>query len=116
MEASEHVVFQVPNDHTRVTHLIENIEHQDADLRAAIAQIRTDSGGTRDDFEKSVSLLLLVDPYVKTPANKPKVTFEISSAGATKYGRGKTSGVDLRWHKREEFSKLSHEAKNELRA
>ena len=115
VEASEHVVFQVPNDHTRVTYLIENIEHQDADLRAAIAQIRTNSGGTRDDFEKSVSLLLPVDPYIKTPANKPKVTFEISSAGGTKYGRGKGSGVDLRWHKREEFFKLSDKAKNELR-
>ena len=88
MDASEHVGFQVPNDHTRVTYLIENIKHQDAYLRTAIVQIRTNSGGTRDDFEKSVSLLLPVDPYVKTPANKPNVTFEISSTGATKYGRG----------------------------
>ena len=116
VEAAEHVNFQVPNEHTRVTYIIDNIEHQDADLRAAIAQVRTDARGTRSDFEKSVAILLPVDPFVKTAANKPKVSFEVSSTSATKFGRGKSTGVDLRWHKPEEFSKLSSDAKKELRA
>ena len=116
MEAAHHVQFQVPDEHTRVGYLLDNIEHQDADLRAAIAQIRTNAQGTRDDFETSVAILLPVDPFTKAPANKSKVSFEISSTQATKYGRGKESGVDLRWHKRDEFANLSPKAKDELRA
>ena len=113
-EAALHVQFQVPDERTRVGYLIDNIEHQNADLRAAIAQVRTNSSGTRNDFEKSVSILLPVDPYVKTPANK-KVSFEVSSVGATKFGRGKKTGVDLRWMKKEEFAALSKDEKSELR-
>ena len=116
VEASQHVQYQVPDEHTRVGYLLDNIEHQDADLRAAIAQIRTNAQGTRDDFEQSVAILLPVDPFTKAPAHKPKVSFEISSTGATKFGRGKETGVDLRWHKREEFSNLTSASKNELRA
>ena len=63
-----------------------------------------------------MAILLPVDPFTKAPANKAKVSFDISSTGATKFGRGTSTGVDLRWHKREEFSKLTSAAKNELRA
>ena len=112
VEAAQHVQFQVPDEHTRVGYLLDNIEHQDADLRAAIAQIRTNAQTTRDDFEKSVAIILLVDPFIKAPANKSKVSFEISSTQADKYGRGKDSEVDLSWHKRDEFANLSPEAKN----
>lgn len=41
VEAAQHVSHQVPNGHTRVGYLIDNIEHSDADLQAAIAQVRT---------------------------------------------------------------------------
>ena len=115
VEAAQNVQFQVPDEHTRVGYLLDNIEHQDADLRASIAQIRTNSQGTRNDFEKSVSILLPVDPFAKNTANKPKVSFEISSAQGTKFGRGSKTNVDLRWHKRDEFANLSSEAKDELR-
>ena len=65
VEAAQHVSHQVPNGHTRVGYLIDNIEHSDADLRAAIAQVRTNSQGARDDFEKAVAILLPVDPFWK---------------------------------------------------
>ena len=53
-----HVQFQVPDERTRVAYLIDNIEHQDANLRASNAQIRTNSSRSRNDFEKLVSILL----------------------------------------------------------
>ena len=80
VEAAQNVQFQVPDEHTRVGYFLDNIEHQDADLRASIAQISTNAQGTRNDFEKSVSILLPVDPFAKNTANKPKVSFEISCA------------------------------------
>ena len=83
-------------------YLLDNIKHQNTDLRAAIAQIRANSSGTRHDFEKYVSTLLPVDHYVKTPANK-KVKFEVSLVGATKFGQDKRTEVDLWWYKKKNF-------------
>ena len=97
-EVALHVPFQVSGERTRVGYLLDNIKHQNTDLRTAIAQIRTNSSSTRNDFDKSVSILLPVDPYIKTPDNK-KVSFEVSLVGATKFDRGKRTGVSLRWNK-----------------
>ena len=41
-EASLHVEFQLPNEHSRVGYLIDNIVNSDPDLRAAIAQVRVE--------------------------------------------------------------------------
>ena len=43
MEAAQKVQFQVPDEHTRVGYLLDNIEHQDADLHATIGQIFTNA-------------------------------------------------------------------------
>jgi len=64
-EASEYVEFQLPNVHSRVGYLIDNITHSDPDLRAAIANIRLKNGGMRDNFEDAVACLLPVCPYQK---------------------------------------------------
>ena len=116
VEAAQHVSHQVPNGHTRVGYLIDNIEHSDADLRAAIAQVRTNSQGARDDFEKAVAILLPVDPFLKNKANKNSNSFEISGVHANKFGRGKATNVDLRWYKKDEFVALSEAEKTEVRA
>ena len=39
-EASSHIDFQLPSEHTKVTYLIENIINNDFDLRTAIPSIR----------------------------------------------------------------------------
>ena len=50
-EASNHVQFWVPNEHTLVGYLIDNIKCSDAEFQAAIAKVRTDTGGdARDNF------------------------------------------------------------------
>ena len=46
-EASQHVTFQLPKDHTRVTYLLDNIETSDARLNAAIATIHQDDATKR---------------------------------------------------------------------
>mmetsp|Transcript_20463 Transcript_20463/g.19684 ORF Transcript_20463/g.19684 Transcript_20463/m.19684 type:complete len:93 (+) Transcript_20463:577-855(+) len=42
------------------------------------------------------------------------MSFDISSTEATKYGRGRSNHVDLRWHKKDEVSNLSGDDKKEL--
>ena len=68
VEASQHVKFQLPNEHTRVSNLIDVIENSDAALQAAVASIRQNSQGVRADFEKAAAVLLLVDPFIQSTA------------------------------------------------
>jgi hypothetical protein len=68
-EAQNHYDFQLPTAHTQVGYLLDNIENADADLHAAIANIRQNVNNTPSDFEKAVSVLLPVDPYVKQRGN-----------------------------------------------
>lgn len=107
---SQHVAYQLPNEHTYVGYLLDVIECNSPPLQAAIANIEDDKGdGTpvnprkRNDFELAVSYLLPKDPVAKRVAKSPnkRGVSEISDAttsnenGELKKGMGKT-GVHLR--------------------
>lgn len=112
---AENITLQIPNERSRVGYLIDNIEVADANVKAAIASIKLDDrpGGLRENFERSVALLVPVDP-VKTRPGKRTAEAEISSAGL-KISRGPKTGVDIRYYKAEEYKKLSKEEQDELR-
>ena len=114
VKESQHINFQVPNEHTQIGYLIDNLENSDAALEAAIASIRQDTNGSRNDFKRAFAILLPVDPYAKNAATKRTVSFEISPL-SSKNGRGKSTGVDLRWYSVEEYAKLSSDERSELR-
>ena len=42
--AAEHVVYQLPNAHSRVGYLLDAIQYNDAGLQAAVANIKTNQG------------------------------------------------------------------------
>ena len=109
-----HTNCQLPNEHTRVGYLLDDIEHPDAVLQAAIASVRQNHNNLRDDFEASVATLIPVDPFIKSNASKKPVSYEISGVTST-HGRGLKTGVDLRWYKPEDYRDLSTDAKRELR-
>ena len=95
--------FQLPNKHTRVINLNDGIENLDAALQVAVASIRQNSQGMRDDFKKAAAVLLSVDPFFKSTANKKTVNSQVSALGKSdSFGRGEQTGVDLRWHIPEE--------------
>ena len=121
---SQHVEYQLPNDHTRVGYVLDAIECDDAGLQAAMANILDDTGpeGKRNNFEAAVAYLLPKDPVVKKravtaqkrgAADISETTADVSAFG-TKAGIGKT-GVHLRYHQRAEYKALSDEQKDELR-
>ena len=64
-EAAEHITFQLPTEHTRIGYLINNIQNNDPDIRAAIASICINVNGIRENFETTVAFLLPVGPYLK---------------------------------------------------
>ena len=118
-QASTHVPHQLPDERKRVGFLLDAIESNDASLQAAMASIRADDTGTRQNFEAAVALILPQDPVAKRKKEKRKhpevdgVTAEISAVGG-KPATGK-SGVEYRYYTGEEYSKLNKEQKNELR-
>lgn len=129
VEAALHVTYQVPDETTRVRHLLEHIDTSDAQLQAAIASIRqnADVYGPRNDFEKAVALILPADPVArkKTSMGNKRPNGEISgvdgeAGGANvsslniKSGKGK-SGVEFRFYQGSEYNKLSPAQKDELR-
>ena len=114
-EAKLHVNFQLPTEHTRVQHLLDNITHPDPDLRAALGNIRLDQNGMRSDFESAVTHLLPVCPYAKSRANSNKHNPGANVSGVTLKGAGDSkTGVDLRWHSTKEYKKLTKDQKQEL--
>lgn len=124
-EASNHVDFQLPTEHTRVGYLIDNITNNDPDLRAGIANIRQNVNQTRSDFEASVSVLLQVDPYKKSRSKgnknkggQPGANVSGASAGSgndnsNNDGIGQT-GVVFKFHDGSEYLKLTPQQKKEL--
>lgn len=127
MEASaQHVEYQLPNEHSRVGYVLDAIESEDAGLRAAMANIESDTGpnGKRGDFEAAVAYLLPKDPVAKkrvqfSPSGKrnsaeiSEVKAEVSDFG-TKKGIGKT-GVHFCFYKQAEYLDLTKEQQDELR-
>lgn len=112
-EASLHVNFQLPTAHSRVGYLLDNITCQDADLRAALASIRVNTNNMRNDFDAAVAFLLPVCPYAKYKSNQRKNNPQAEIFDVTLKGKGKT-GVEFRWYKPDEYSKLTKAQKREL--
>ena len=96
--ASDHVNHQLPNEHTRVTHLLEAIENDDAALQAAIVSVEADVGtsaagvpGKRDDFELAAAHLLPKDPVAKKRVSQKRPVAELSDVS------GAPGGEKRRW-------------------
>ena len=103
------------SDPIRIRYMIDNITSIDPDLKAGIAQIRTNANGARSNFEAAVNILLPLDPY--KPTRKRIRTADVGSvtagAGKPNSGTGST-GVEIRYYKASEFKRLSSEQKREL--
>lgn len=121
------VPHQLPNERTRVIHLMDAIQCSDAPLQAAIAHIKSQSNdpdGIGNDFEEAAAYLLQFCPVSKkrkTSGNER--TYNVSSVTTEtrdepvkkrKVNKGKT-GVELRYYKPAEYRKLNSSQIEELR-
>ena len=134
-ECALHVPYQLPNQFTRVTNLLDGIQCEFAPLQAAMALVRNDRtvgppAGKMHDFEATASFIIPHDPVAKRrQEGKKRGSAEISDTSGNpdhnkpsasvsgvsgKPGRGKT-GVELRFYKRDEYRKLTPEQKMELK-
>ena len=111
-EAALHVKFQLPNERSRVGYLLDNITDNDPDMRAALASIRANINNMREDFEESTKFILPVCPYIKHRSKRGGNSAQIS--GILKGKQDSKTGVDFRWHTKEEYVKLTKEQRTEL--
>jgi hypothetical protein len=130
---ADYIDYQLPNQRTRVTYLLQAVQCNDAPLQAAMALVRADELGKMNDFEATAAYLLQYDPVAKKRAASGKkgdgydtvaaVSFtDDTKSGSTpkkgghlaKKGKGK-SGVEFRFYKVKEYRNLSAEQKDELR-
>lgn len=116
-EAKTHVDFQLPTEHTRVGYLLDNIQHTDGALVAALAQIRLNNNGMRSNFELAVAYLLPVCPYAKSRRGKDKKNPHAQISETVLKGKSQSkTGVDFRWYKPEEWRQLTIPQRKELHA
>ena len=111
--------YQLPNRLIHIRKLVHSIECSNPKLLATIAQVESDK--SMNDFEAIVSFILLSNPVTNnkaTTSNKSNggiisnTNAKISSASVG--GHDRSIGIDLRFHKREEYT-LSKESKITLR-
>ena len=130
-ECTQHVLYQLPNAQTRVTHFLDNIHCDNPPLQAAMALVRNDmkDNGTvlakMNDFDAAVSFIIPHNTVVSK--NNKRSLADISttngeasnsrgaqvSSSLVKPPKGKT-GVELRFYKTQEYRKLSKQQKEEL--
>ena len=112
LECSAHIQCAVPGPEKKVDYLIDSITCTDSTLQEAIGLIRVKTNKMREYFEAVSSSLIEVDLYRRTSCSVGR-NADVSSIDF-KAGHG-SSGVDLRWHSKEDCVKLSLEQKDELR-
>ena len=121
---AEHINCQMPDQRSRVQYLLENIQAEDSNVKAALSSIRLDDtpNGMRNNFESAAAFLLPTDPVEKKKSKNKRPIADVSSAnadappkklGVHKKGTGKT-GVQFRYYKPSEFKKLTKEQVDEL--
>jgi hypothetical protein len=116
-EAAEHVDYQLPNEHTRVTYLLKSIEDcKDAKVQAAASAIDQDDNGMRADFEKAAAKLLPTCPVKRRGKTAKRPGADIASIDPKIDGKCPKTGVELRWYPRKEFLALNDEQKDALKA
>ena len=122
---ADHIQCVIPDECSRVGHLLENISGDHPKIMAAMAEIRLDNNpnGMRNDFEKSVVYFLpIADPTNKEGwrggckhqhGQISQVIANLSVTKGERIGRG-TSGVQYRFHSRVEYLKLSDEERSDF--
>jgi hypothetical protein len=116
-EAGEHVPAELPNDCTCVSYLLDTLKTENPKMLVGTAAVEQDELGKCIHFENTVTFLLPFDPVVAKNAKAKGLGVNVLGTAADKPIIGATvgkTGVELRWHEPQKFSKLTKEQKFEL--
>ena len=113
--AAQFIQYDVPNERVRVSRFIKSIVTKDPNIVAALTHIQG-TPAQRDDFETAVDFLLLTAPnHGNSNSNNHRISATRNGKSkGDKHGVGPETGVELRYHNKREYNKLSSEQKKEL--
>ena len=108
-EASEHVAFQMPNERTRVTYVLDSIKSKDPEVLSGVAAVRRDDPGMRDSFEPMAAFLGPTCPVTRASASSKRANANVSGLDTGSLPQKGSPGVELRWYPNNEFKALTDE-------
>ena len=120
VEAQDHVAVQIPDGRTRVTNLMDSFDTQIPEMLVALSSVRQDELNKRINFEAAAAFLIQSCTVTAKQAKKkegvtwgPNVSGTQAGITPTKPTMG-TTGVPLRYYKKEDFDKLTTPQKREV--
>lgn len=116
VRALQFVSYEVPNGHTQVSCLIKSITSKDGAMLASITHIQG-TATMRGDFESAADFLLLNALTPKEIERSYWVSAIALEADAGKMKKNSgigQAGVELRYHSKSEYAKLSGPQRKEL--
>ena len=128
-QCAQNITVHLTNEFSRAGYLLDAIECPEPQLQAALAQVRQDKTpitGLRNNLKNTVAHLMTSDPVARkrskttrtgtlSSVKGDKPTTEANAAAfGDKSGKGSKTGVDLRYHTKEEYKTLTAAQKSEL--
>ncbi len=117
IEAGEHVPTKLPGDCQRVSYFLDLLKMDNPKMLAGTAAIEQDELEKRVRFDSSVAFLLQFDPIVAKKLKAMGLEMNVLATSGETTPSGVTlgkSGVELRWHEPQKYSKLSKEQNAKL--
>ena len=120
LRANDHIDYAIPTESQRVERLLKSLQTTEPAIISGITTVRgsTDQEtGLYTDFERAADFILRIAPKSKSGGrdhNISGVQQDYDDVEKT-ISRGPKTGVELRYHTRQEFRELSKEEKDELR-
>ena len=116
IRASHQITYVPPNETSRVRYLLTSIQTSDPTLCSAKTTIQADPT-KKDDFEVASDFIMTVAPAPRPPQGR---NHRIAALKSTRNNRGKVkigpkTGVEIRFYRRHEWTKLSKEEQDEVR-
>lgn len=116
VRASHQITYTPPNETSRVRYLLTSIQTSDPTLCSAKTTIQADPA-KKEDFETASDFIMTVAPAPKPQQGRSQ---RIAALRTTRNKRGKVkigpkTGVEVRFYRRGEWSKLTREEQDEVR-
>ena len=112
---SKHITVPVPDQSQRVEYLIDILTCGDYTLQGAIGLVLANTNDMRQNFEATATAIIEVDPYQQSQIAPGTRGMNVSTAEGIDFKDGCCStGVDLRWHPKNDFLKFPDYQTDEL--
>lgn len=116
VRASHQITYVPPNETSRVCYLLTSIQTSNPTLCSAKTTIQADPT-KKDDFETASDFIMTVAPAPRPQQgrNQRIAALKTSQNRRGKVKTGPKTGVEVRFYRRHEWSKLSREEQDEVR-